>query len=822
MISAFGSSFSVLTALVGLLNGLLVVPAQDMLAACDDQTKSAADDFLKVVMSDVVRQHTCSRTDTTFENMMERCEAFCAPGGIPIPVGTSTTGFNLDQIDDICMGRMANGTDPIVRYDRELLANCVQWSEAVQRINLRAADFIASVTNMTFEQLVYRAAMADKVYEMQEIMTSDEVQEQLDLARADRKLERLQEIIGDSLADLMQDGLLSMGLRERLVNLDRKAQLLMDTIDASLPELNRFTEECNDVLLATGPANEYMLDICSVTSDECIESEHGRHVGCCCGIIPAVGSFDISASTGSSQRRLQEDGPLELAEQVDVCGKAAEVGARDLQSTVSRLTEIPGGAEVLEAYDAQQRDAYPGYYDSCDARRLDTSGSSGIKKPKDFRASRGLPKIEEGKVSSSDEYAWMTSQQKRNLQSYLTCNPPSSPTNADVTGIDVEFWDHTEQALCKNIEEPGIGEMSNDRLAELCAGFCSPDSIPLLLGTTSFGFSQAQMDEVCLRPDPAGDLYDAETINRCHLDASIFTRLQDTTAAFAQKLQILDASRLRFQAYARTAQEALKTTILENAETTVDNERADLKLAALEGLIRTGLSDIIGGNSARSQLLRDAREVNETAFELRAELAQAIPGLESFLENCNFLTTGVGPSSEYMLDMCSQTSMECIESEQGRHVGCCCGYNPIIKLGTEGVARDVPTILGRGAEIFSQTPATASGGAPSPPAISAVIDICAKAYVDAKPTIDEYYADISNQNQEQLYLVAEQQKRERYTDYYERCEPPEERWTWSAAARAQVDSFRSMFSSSPAVRLRPVDARLFASLLFCSVFLIGS
>jgi len=825
------------------LFGLLVVPvqAQDRLAHCSDEI--AGEGVLKMVMSDVAAKHTCGRQDPpiTFEDMLSRCEAFCAPAGIPIPIGTDGAGFNKSEIDDICMGRVTNGaSQPILRYDPWLMAQCEDWGEAVQDINLRAADFIASVTNMTFEQLVYRAAMAEKVAEMQVVITSDEVQEELELERIDRKMQRIQDIISDNLADLMQSGMLSRNLKGRLDNLEDKASLLMTVIDRELPKLTNYTEQCNVVLLATGPLNEYALDICSQTSDECVEGEFGQHVGCCCGVIPAVGATSISASRDGTRRLQPNEGAA--TEEVDVCGKAAEVGATDLQDTVDRLRQIGGGDAMLEAYDVQQREAYPCYYQGCEAtqaaddqncnaaRRLDKLSPTKTQMPKDLRALQKVPKDEQQKVSRSSKYAWMTEQQQRNLQSsYLTCEAPSGTTNSEVgNDIDVTFWQHTEQALCKNIVEEENGDMTNDRLASLCAAFCSPDSIPLMLGTTSFGFSQAQMDEVCLQPDREGAVYNAATIDQCHESASVFTRLQDRTADFATSLQVLAASRLRFQAYARTAQDELRAVILRDAQPTLDNAASSQKLAALQDLIATALDDILGGSGAKRTLQIDAGDVSLKATALREELAVAVDGLRTFLSDCNFLTTGVGPSQEYLLDLCSQTSMECIENAEGVHAGCCCGYNPIITLGTDGVAAGTATILGTGADIFSQSPAPPppppppTGGEASPPVsqaapvLSSIIDICAKAYTDAKPRIDEYYADIDSEGQANLYLQAEEDKRERYTDYYGRCAEPESRWTWSDAARGQFDSLRGMFSSSsPAIRVCPVDVPLLAMLLFC-------
>jgi len=838
------------------LGGVLVVPvqAQNRLT-CSEVVKPSSEGSLRVAMSDVVEEHICANIEppVDFDNIFDRCEAFCGPSGIPIPIGTDTVGFNFEEIDAVCTGEVTEGgSDPVLRYDPDLKANCEDWGEAVQDINRRAADFIASVTNMTFEQLIYRTAMADKVAEMQLVITSDEVQEQLELERVDRKMERLQTIIEDNLADLMTSGLLSRGLESRLDNLELKANLLMETIERELPKVTNFTEQCNDVILAAGPGDVYMLDICSVTSTECIDEADGwgRHVGCCCGMIPAVGS----ATTTDGGRRLQ------VAEEVDVCGKAAEVGSRDLEVSVTRLTQIIGGSEMLEAYDTQQRDAYPDYYNDCDAptagaRRLDSQtakaildkASSRSQKHKDVQASQKVSKHPEDKGSGKHE--WMTEQQSRNLQGYLTCTPPTQSTDPNITTpLTVPFWEHTQQALCKDIQEPDpVGEMTNDRLASLCASFCAPDSIPLVLGTTSFGFTQAQMDSVCLQPDRAGASYDATRIDQCHEDASIFTRLQDTTAAFATSLQVLEVSKLRFQAYANNAKENLKDVIEADAQTTLDNAAPSLKLSALQDLIRTALGDILGGSVAKRDLQADAAAVATAATALREELNVAIPGLRNFLDNCNFLTTGVGPSNEYLLDLCSQTSQECIDAEEGTHAGCCCGYNPIITLGTPGVAAGTPTITGMDADIFASSapppppptpppPPPADGSAVAlptraAPVLSPIVDICAKAHSDSKAQIEVYRLDISlsteegGQNQPELYLEAEQSKRERYADYYDRCTAPAERWTWSDAVRSTGSGagswVSSWFSSSPAIRVRPVDAPLLAGLLLSVVVLVG-
>merc|ERR1719355_282370 len=83
--------------------------------------------------------------------------------------------------------------------------------------------------------------------------------------------------------------------------------MLEETIAQQLPNLNNFVRECNQVFLGTSPRQEYLLDICSVTSSECINEPEGKHVGCCCGIIPAAFAFSIDGLASEGGRRLHLD-----------------------------------------------------------------------------------------------------------------------------------------------------------------------------------------------------------------------------------------------------------------------------------------------------------------------------------------------------------------------------------------------------------------------------------------------------------------------------------------------------------------------------------
>jgi len=532
---------------------------------------------------------------------------------------------------------------------------------------------------MTFEQLVYRASMQEQVDLLQEVMQSEETAETIALARVDQKLDELKGILSTNLAELMGDGLLKRRLRGKLDELSLKSEALQTTINTNLPLLDRFVEECNDLLLATGPQNEYLLDICSVTSDQCINSEEdgttfGVHSGCCCGVVPSVGQFDIPAAGQAAGRRLQAE--LRADQEVDVCGYAYQASAQDWENARGQLEGITGGQQVIDDFERGQEEAYPNFADRCSidaGRRLDEHLERQKMEVED------LPSDEPSTGSVDDKTS------DRRLQSYLTCDPPSSSTNENMTDpLKVAFWDKTESALCKDITEDGV-TMTNARMAEICSDFCTPTAVPFLLGTTSFGFTHTQLDSVCLSPEDENVLYSAESVNTCHEKANSFRDLQMSTSYFASALQVLDASKIRFEAEAKQAAEGLKTLIRDQAKTVLDNAARSQKIVELETLMQTGLEDILVNGVVKRQLKEDALRVKDRATTLQTDLARVLPDVQAFLTECNIMTTGVGPSDEYLLDMCSQTSTQCVGAEEGVHVGCCCGYNPVVTLGTSGV-----------------------------------------------------------------------------------------------------------------------------------------
>merc|ERR1712100_956935 len=115
--------------------------------------------------------------------------------------------------------------------------------------------------------------------------------------------------------------------------------------------------------------------------------------------------------------------------------------------------------------------------------------------------------------------------------------------------------------------------------------------------------------------------------------------------------------------------------------------------------------------------------------------------------------------------MCSQTSQQCINEAEASHVGCCCGYNPVVTLGTTSAAPGTGTINGlAGATFESGGEATRVGRRVQS---QTAFDICAEARRTSAGRIEEHQQVVRNLGAEDpqiLDLLASQERghRDRY------------------------------------------------------------
>eukprot|EP00418_Pyrodinium_bahamense_P030273 CAMPEP_0179133502 /NCGR_PEP_ID=MMETSP0796-20121207/63487_1 /TAXON_ID=73915 /ORGANISM="Pyrodinium bahamense, Strain pbaha01" /LENGTH=144 /DNA_ID=CAMNT_0020832463 /DNA_START=74 /DNA_END=505 /DNA_ORIENTATION=- len=122
---------------------------------CKD-TRDSANNGLNVLIGKSVNVDWCERLPETSQisNLMDTCEGFCGPMNIPLLIGIPSWGFDLEEIDRVCLaeGGTANS---VMSYEPEIMNNCVDWQGSLTLIQHRVAAMVAAVDDMNYAQLQF-------------------------------------------------------------------------------------------------------------------------------------------------------------------------------------------------------------------------------------------------------------------------------------------------------------------------------------------------------------------------------------------------------------------------------------------------------------------------------------------------------------------------------------------------------------------------------------------------------------------------------------------------------------------------------------------
>jgi len=152
---------------------------------------------------------------------------------------------------------------------------------------------------------------------------------------------------------------------------------LQATVKASVAAYTHFLDHCSDLFTGKGTYDEYLLDQCSQTSEECLDGAggFGRHAGCCCGYTPfmAVGLEKVGFGAtipGIEAAALKDDGGLarvgnrlrRLADEpksyYDICGSVWEGNADILASFHTGIASLGTDAVFQDWLNAMKK-RYP-------------------------------------------------------------------------------------------------------------------------------------------------------------------------------------------------------------------------------------------------------------------------------------------------------------------------------------------------------------------------------------------------------------------------------------------------------------------------------
>lgn len=699
---------------------------------------------LKVIQDPDVNKDFCESLEThnTVENIMGKCELFCGQGTVPFMVGIPTHGFPLGDIDQICLP--GNDTSSaVMTFDPTGLRNCKSWASALNRIKMRTAEFVAALDNMTYAELIFRSCIEEAVTKLTEAVASPETKETIMMvSKESDMMPTYVDLINAHLSELLSDGKCRRDLRAAMTRLKVAGETLKDAMDNYLPSVRKYFNSCDRMLVATGTSNEYLLDVCNVRSPNCLAPDDvdSKHVACCCGVVPVTGKYSIE----NTNRRLSDAEPEAL---VDVCGEASASFKSDKATKTQILQQTSYGKKVLSEYEAALKNSYPDF-SACDKRRL-VGVSSGVSQD-----------LED--ASKSDGSDIPLGKRSRRLQKLTGCEPQRATLQGTSETLRAAFWKDTETDYCSKLTDA-------DGLMNTCKAFCGRNSVPLLMGSTAFGFNQSGMDSVCLEPGEPVSLA-SDTVDKCHKDANSLLAVQTKSAKFIADLNVLEARKVEFEAGIKATVKRMTKDIKDKAADKINDAEVGKKIDALQTLLKDLTSELTSGSvssGARFHLTKAADSLGKSSDELQAQLDVALPALEDLLTNCDRLFTGIGSEQEYLLDLCSQTSTMCIEKDTGRHAGCCCGYMPLLALGFQNVpVHTIPGLSGSlredpGAEIPRARVAARRLKTSEP-----VFHTCAESELLSKDQVDEAEANVKELGFDYLFTDVKVAKSAKYPEYY--------------------------------------------------------
>jgi len=318
--------------------------------------------------------------------------------------------------------------------------------------------------------------------------------------------------------------------------------------------------------------------------------------------------------------------------------------------------------------------------------------------------------------------------------------------------MKVAFSNYTEKDYCGDLITPTGQRMTTVDLAEQCSQFCGSEAVPLLVGSIDFGFNQSAMDSVCINSNIVTT--DSDKVTQCLRDAEAMAAVDTKMAAFLTALTQVELAKVEYETAVAAKLPGIKAKIEEKAEDVLKGARADQKAAVYSTFLREQVFNEVTGSSQQAVKYKEAlNRMGTTVESLRTTVAASIKAYSHFLANCSQLYTGKGLYKEYLLDQCSQTSTECVDSDWGYHAGCCCGYTPFMAVGQEKVSFS-NTIPGITAEALADNGGLSRVGnrlrrlSATP---KSYYDICGSVWEDSSDILASFHSEISSLGSEAIF-----------------------------------------------------------------------
>jgi len=624
----------------------------------------------------------CDMHDATnsIDNLLDSCSAYCGKNNIPLLIGVPTSyGVSQQDMDRVCMGGETVHGQPtglLGEFDKDRMAECKERSEAIEEIKEKMAHLVAAVDAMKLEQIRFRAALQAKMEEFNAGISSPTFE--LQMKATSDKIGLFTEFLQAEMKDtLFANGEDRARMLKSVETIGDMGVQLRETMAKKMPLLEDYAVRCGHPVLATSElgSGKYLLDLCFQNKDLCLDDPDSQHVGCCCGAVPAAGSFTIPAQPDG--RRLQEQ--ASASHPIDMCAQAGHFGKERADFLKGEINQTEVGRQLLAGFDTKMLLQYPEFYGRC--------ANSGRRLMEDPRAV-----LEHAAMAAASA---LGIKHKAKVPK-LNCEPLSGEfkgSDGSKEPMQTAFWSQSEVDTCDMLENPDGTKMKTQDLANVCAEFCGTESVPLLVGTVAFGFNKTAIDSICI--DSSTLKTDEVSMKQCLKEAAAMNVVETKVAAAAASLMSLESTKLFYEASVRAMIPEMKAIIKSESQSKMRYARVGEKVDALQDVLNETLTSVTGNSAAAMSLHTALSDLTEKAQDLHETLKVAMVEFKHFIQDCDEIFTGKGASEEYMLDICSQTSLQCVEEDISRHVGCCCGYFPLLSVGKSSMSltQTIPGIM---------------------------------------------------------------------------------------------------------------------------------
>lgn len=652
---------------------------------------------LRVELAPEARDDVLALRGMTDEKLVLQAREFCGAGNPAFLMGLISFGLDLVEMNKIVF----DAEQPLVNYEPLLMQNCSQWGLAFFQIHASAAEFLASIDAFQLVQLRYKVEMQNEVDLMKQQLFSQDTRGKALRASPAEVIEKIKDIYRKVLVSSGPESFLLHALEDLVLKAEDFEKVITDR---SL-DYENFLQKCNRLFLGIGPDDEYILNLGSQQGvSNCIEEAGSKYVGVFCGVNPitaflndpkqstripgrravqkrrlteesrrSTGMEGHSASAAQSNHRSQirsltkEEGPIEI------CAWSRKISQETLKVHKQVIQDL-GRYDIIDQFENEKLAKHEAYYSKeCEGQRR-LSGASELKmKERGQQPSSHLRQLgahealRQCRATTLDDYGVMCPQ---GTGEFRVAHVPGQ-TKVDIIPL-----------LFNGRRDP---QAIDSYLAETCEIFCGEGSIPLMLGYSTVAFSLSDMNKICLDDELLGrNRNQTESCN--HLGAALLAIL-DAVVEWKAKMDTQTSAQLLYSAQVEMHIQALQAQLL-SVETKEALMRANSKVQAI-----TELYQQIGASSpqltnAQEELTRALTQLRQASSSLIERLRQERQNLVNFVRQCNGIFLGLGPEQTYLLDLGSQTGTRCLEEDESKRVGCCCGYNPASRLGEQRFSGD--------------------------------------------------------------------------------------------------------------------------------------